>query len=64
MWQHHPTPAPALNQPGAGIVRSYLDGVLRDKRRTHQVCIYCRGEGAGIDSVIRAYSEMRKFGYP
>lgn len=48
-------PWDALGQPGADVIRTYLDDVLWRKRNTHRVLVYCRGEGAGVDDVVRAY---------
>ena len=60
-WQVRPfDPWDALSQPGAAVVRNYLDAVLCRRKGTHRLGVLCRGEGAGIDDVVRAYCRARK----
>ncbi len=62
LWQTRTfDPWDALSQPGADVVRAYLDDTLWRKRNTHRIAVYCRGEGAGVDAVVRAYCDLRGY---
>lgn len=61
-WAYTPTGRRALTHPGAVEVRTYLDGVLWQRREAHRVLVWVRGARsllAGIDETVRCYCEVR-----
>lgn len=69
-WFHSGLPAAGLTRPEVigygGPLVSYLDGVLRGKRHTHRVCLYCRGwygPPAGVDELVRCYAAARGYAF-
>lgn len=64
-WFHVGLPADRLYRPEVigygGPLVAYLDGVLRGKKSTHRLWLYCRDGDAGVDHLVRCYAARRGY---